>query len=210
MDDFFCFSKNLGFRIFLVHPTVVSVLLSASVERCFVSRMRDFLVAYSEGEYLDHAEEGGEGVLGGADLKGHPGLGLADGVAPSLKVRHLGVGPKKPEQFKVRSSLSVLFNTAVCIALHEGVGLIVLCFTARGLREKDWLTFFFTVSSKQARKNRRPQQQQVKDAQLSDPLSLSSVKEGFQKIKCKKFFTGGSHWGGGGGKKRGPFTFFFL
>ena len=26
----------------LVHPTVVSLLLSASVERCFVSRMRDF------------------------------------------------------------------------------------------------------------------------------------------------------------------------
>ena len=40
---FFRFSKKLGFRLFLVHPTVVSVLLSASVERCFVSRMRDFL-----------------------------------------------------------------------------------------------------------------------------------------------------------------------
>ena len=33
----------MGFRVFLVHPTVVSVLLSASVERGFVSRMRDFL-----------------------------------------------------------------------------------------------------------------------------------------------------------------------
>ena len=42
MDDFFRFSKNLGFWVFLVHPTVVSVLLSASVERFFVSRMRDF------------------------------------------------------------------------------------------------------------------------------------------------------------------------
>ena len=42
LDDFFRFSKNLGFWVFLVHPTVVSVLLSASVERCFVSRMRDF------------------------------------------------------------------------------------------------------------------------------------------------------------------------
>ena len=42
MDDFFRFSKILGFWVFLVHPTVVSVLLSASVERCFVSRMRDF------------------------------------------------------------------------------------------------------------------------------------------------------------------------
>ena len=39
---FFCFSKKLGFWVFLVHPTVVSVLLSASVERLFVSRMRDF------------------------------------------------------------------------------------------------------------------------------------------------------------------------
>ena len=38
---FFCFSKKIGFWVFLVHPTVVSVLLSASVERCFVSRMRD-------------------------------------------------------------------------------------------------------------------------------------------------------------------------
>ena len=42
LDDFFRFSKNLGFWVLLVHPTVVSVLLSASVERCFVSRMRDF------------------------------------------------------------------------------------------------------------------------------------------------------------------------
>ena len=45
MDDFFSFSKNLGFWVFLVHPTVVLVLvLSASVERCFVSRMRDFVL----------------------------------------------------------------------------------------------------------------------------------------------------------------------
>ena len=42
MDDFFRFSKKLGFWVFLVHPTAVSVLLYASVERCFVSRMRDF------------------------------------------------------------------------------------------------------------------------------------------------------------------------
>ena len=42
LEDFFRFSKNLGSLVFLVHPTVVSVLLSASVERCFVSRMRDF------------------------------------------------------------------------------------------------------------------------------------------------------------------------
>ena len=39
---FFPFLKKLGFWVFLVHPTVVLVLLSASVERCFVSRMRDF------------------------------------------------------------------------------------------------------------------------------------------------------------------------
>ena len=41
LDDFFPF-KNMGFWVFLVHPTVVSVLLSASVKICFVSRMRDF------------------------------------------------------------------------------------------------------------------------------------------------------------------------
>ena len=39
---FFRFSKKLGFWVYLVHPTVVSALLSPSVERCFVSRMRDF------------------------------------------------------------------------------------------------------------------------------------------------------------------------
>ena len=38
LDDFF------RFWVFLVHPTVESVLLSASVERCFVSRMRDFFI----------------------------------------------------------------------------------------------------------------------------------------------------------------------
>ena len=37
---FSVFSNKLGFWVF--YPTVVSVLLSASVERCFVSRMRDF------------------------------------------------------------------------------------------------------------------------------------------------------------------------
>ena len=41
-DDFFHFSISSGFRVFLVHLTVVSVLLSASVKRCFVSHMRDF------------------------------------------------------------------------------------------------------------------------------------------------------------------------
>ena len=30
----------------MVHPTFVSVLLSASVERCFVSRLKDFFVGY--------------------------------------------------------------------------------------------------------------------------------------------------------------------
>ena len=46
MDDFFRFSKKSGFGVFLVHPPMASVLLSASVERCFVSRMRDFLNIY--------------------------------------------------------------------------------------------------------------------------------------------------------------------
>ena len=32
----------------LVHPPMASVLLSASVKRCFVSRMRDFCIAYLE------------------------------------------------------------------------------------------------------------------------------------------------------------------
>ena len=41
LDDFFCF------WVFFVHPTVVSVLLSASVERCFVSRMRDFCIVFN-------------------------------------------------------------------------------------------------------------------------------------------------------------------
>ena len=46
--EFFCsgllfpFKFFLGFCVFLVHPTVISVLLSASVERFDVSRMRDF------------------------------------------------------------------------------------------------------------------------------------------------------------------------
>ena len=39
---FFRFSKKLVFKVFLFHPTMVLVLLSASVERCFVSRERDF------------------------------------------------------------------------------------------------------------------------------------------------------------------------
>ena len=40
--DFFRFSKKSGFGVFLIHPPMASVLLSALVERCFVSRMRDF------------------------------------------------------------------------------------------------------------------------------------------------------------------------
>ena len=44
LDDFFRFSKIFGFWVFLVHPTVVLVLLSAPVKRCFVSRMRDFSI----------------------------------------------------------------------------------------------------------------------------------------------------------------------
>ena len=54
LDDFFRFSKKLGFWVFLVHPTVVSVLLSASVERCFVSRMPDFFGT----KWWSHSVEG--------------------------------------------------------------------------------------------------------------------------------------------------------
>ena len=39
---FFPFFKKSGFGVFLVHPPMALVLLSASVERYFVSRMRDF------------------------------------------------------------------------------------------------------------------------------------------------------------------------
>ena len=35
----------MGFQVFHVHPTVVLVLLSTSVERIFVSRMHDFFLA---------------------------------------------------------------------------------------------------------------------------------------------------------------------
>ena len=41
LDYLFCFYFFV-FCVFLVHPTVVLVLLSASVERFYVSCMRDF------------------------------------------------------------------------------------------------------------------------------------------------------------------------
>ena len=51
LDDFFLFlviffrlSKKSGFWVVLVHPSMASVILSASVERCFVSPMRDFFL----------------------------------------------------------------------------------------------------------------------------------------------------------------------
>ena len=47
LDDFLRL-KKMGFWVFLVHPTVVSVLLSASTERFFVSRLRDFLKMFLE------------------------------------------------------------------------------------------------------------------------------------------------------------------
>ena len=46
LDYFFRFKFFFGFCVFLVHPTELSVLLSASVERVGVSRMRDFLLGY--------------------------------------------------------------------------------------------------------------------------------------------------------------------
>ena len=47
LDDF------SRFWVFLVHPTVVSVLLSASVERFFVSRMRDFFLLFLGGDVVN-------------------------------------------------------------------------------------------------------------------------------------------------------------
>ena len=44
MDDFFRLKKKKGLGVFLVHPPMASVLLSASVERCFFYRMRDFFL----------------------------------------------------------------------------------------------------------------------------------------------------------------------
>ena len=46
LDDFFRFSKKSGFGVFLVHLPMALVLLSASVERCFVYRIRDFLKTF--------------------------------------------------------------------------------------------------------------------------------------------------------------------
>ena len=43
---FFPLKKKLGFGVFLVHAPMASVLLSASVKRCFVSHMRDFFQLY--------------------------------------------------------------------------------------------------------------------------------------------------------------------
>ena len=44
----------MGFKLFLVHPTMVSVLLSASVETCFVSHMQDFCKALSLSYHLGY------------------------------------------------------------------------------------------------------------------------------------------------------------
>ena len=68
MDDFFRFSKKLGFWVFLVHPTVVSVLLSALVKRCFVSCMQDFFFYYNV-HFFDTVVKpvGGGSVINGAD-----------------------------------------------------------------------------------------------------------------------------------------------
>ena len=55
-------------------------MLSLSSELCVLRR-----------EYLNHAEEGGEGLLLSADLDGRAGLGLAQRVAACLVVGHLGV-----------------------------------------------------------------------------------------------------------------------
>ena len=44
LDDFFRISKKSGIGVFLVHPPIASVLLSPSVKRFSVSRMRDFFL----------------------------------------------------------------------------------------------------------------------------------------------------------------------
>ena len=44
LDGFFRFIDKFRFGVFVVHPTVVSMVSSASVERCFVSYMRDFFL----------------------------------------------------------------------------------------------------------------------------------------------------------------------
>ena len=62
----FSVKKEFGFGVFLVHPTVVSVLLSASVERCFVSCMRDF---YSGGwSIIDRQEKEEETIISNIEL----------------------------------------------------------------------------------------------------------------------------------------------
>ena len=47
----FSVKKKMGFWVFLVHPTVVLVLLYALVEICFVTRMRDFFLNIKEKPY---------------------------------------------------------------------------------------------------------------------------------------------------------------
>ena len=47
----FLFIYFFFFLVFFVHPTVVSVLLSASVEKCFVSCMRDFAKRFISAGY---------------------------------------------------------------------------------------------------------------------------------------------------------------
>ena len=62
---FSVFQKKLGFLVFLVHPTVVSVLLSALVERCFVSRMPDFQsIGVLDDFFLFFKKIGFLGILG--------------------------------------------------------------------------------------------------------------------------------------------------
>ena len=55
LDDFFR-KKKKGFWVFIVHPTVVLVLLSPSDERCFVSRMRDFYLLTLYKLFMMHFE----------------------------------------------------------------------------------------------------------------------------------------------------------
>ena len=64
---FFPFKFFFGFCVFWVHPTVALVLLSISVERFDVSRMRDFFIGIEKGSALVNKPTVNSGP-GGTDL----------------------------------------------------------------------------------------------------------------------------------------------
>ena len=67
---------DAGFGVFLDHPPKASVLLSASVERCFVSRMRDFFCPICIPKVLEFTKtkvlrQSGPGEINGRYDYGH-------------------------------------------------------------------------------------------------------------------------------------------